>query len=74
MASIRDLYKDPFENYNLLMQKLNRMAYIGEATSAVLKMSGVSSISNVDYLNSMNTAEVASPIYAILFNFCINKL
>lgn len=56
MASIRDLYKDPFENYSLLMQKLNRVAFIGEATSAVLKTSRASSISNVDYLNSMNSA------------------
>lgn len=53
MASIRNLYKDPFENYNLLMQKLNRMAYIGEATSAVAKMSGLSSMRN---FNSMNSA------------------
>ena len=56
MASIRNLNKDPFENYNLLMQKLNRMAYIGEATSAVAKMSGLSSMRNVDYFNSMNSA------------------
>ena len=56
MASIRDLYKDPFEKHDLLMQRINRMAYIGEATSAVSKMSGLSLMRNVDYFNSMNSA------------------